>query len=305
MPKIKYDSTSINRAYTNINENISILEDIIDSISSLNIPYDNLGTRSILLNTNNNIRLTKDKLSNYNEELLKEYRDLKDLYDKLSEYKKTEYKDKLEEIKKEKIKLSDIRKKLDKKSKEYLDLYKEEKDLKDKEKEFKEKVKKYEVENYTRPMSKFRSVTSSLKFYEILNNIELVIHVRSDDKTLKDIEENIYNLKSIGRSEDFVDILEAKIVNLIEDDDCDIISNYSAYLNYDDVIKGHIYFNKADAGESISGTKYYLNKNYKIQDGKRIFEKKAIYASQYIIEETSDNVFIDSEDNKEYIVNFI
>ena len=242
----------------------------------------------------------------YNEELLKEYRDLKDLYDKLSEYKKTEYKDKLEEIKKEKIKLSDIRKKLDKKSKEYLDLYKEEKDLKDKEKEFKEKVKKYEVENYTRPMSKFRSVTSSLKFYEILNNIELVIHVRSDDKTLKDIEENIYNLKSIGRSEDFVDILEAKIVNLIEDDDCDIISNYSAYLNYDDVIKGHIYFNKADAGESISGTKYYLNKNYKIQDGKRIFEKKkAIYASQYIIEETSDNVFIDSEDNKEYIVNVI
>ena len=71
MPKIKYDSTSINGVYTNINENISILEDIIDSISSLNIPYDNLGTRSILLNTNNNIRLTKDKLSNYNEELLK------------------------------------------------------------------------------------------------------------------------------------------------------------------------------------------------------------------------------------------
>ena len=71
MPKIKYDSTSINRVYTNINENISILEDIIDSISSLNIPYDNLGTRCILLNTNNNIRLTKDKLSNYKEELLK------------------------------------------------------------------------------------------------------------------------------------------------------------------------------------------------------------------------------------------
>ena len=71
MSKIKYDSTSINRVYTNICENISILEDVIDSIDSLNIPYDNLGTRSILLNTNNNIRLTKNKLSNYKEELLK------------------------------------------------------------------------------------------------------------------------------------------------------------------------------------------------------------------------------------------
>lgn len=71
MSKIKYDSTSINGVYTNINENISILEDVIDSISSLNIPYDNFGTRSILFNTNNNISLTKDKLNNYKEELLK------------------------------------------------------------------------------------------------------------------------------------------------------------------------------------------------------------------------------------------
>ncbi|MGG7057094.1 CRISPR-associated protein Cas5 [Clostridium tertium] len=242
----------------------------------------------------------------YNEELLNEYRALKDLKDKIDEYKKNEYKEKLQYFKNEKVKIIDMKKGIDKKSKEFLEISQKEKEIKAKEKEFKEKVKNYEVEYYTKPISKFRSLTTSLKFYEILNNIELVIHVRSDDKTLKDIEENIYSLKSIGRSEDFVDIIEAKIVNLIEDDDCDIISNYSAYLNYDDVIKGCIYFNKADAGESISGTKYYLNKNYKIEDGKRIFEKKkVIYASQYIIEETSGNVFIDKEDNKEYIVNFV
>lgn len=79
MSKIKYDSTSINEVYTNINENISILEDIIDSISSLNIPYDNLGTRSILFNTNNNISLTKDKLNNYKEELLKVTNDIENI----------------------------------------------------------------------------------------------------------------------------------------------------------------------------------------------------------------------------------
>ena len=162
------------------------------------------------------------------------------------------------------------------------------------------------VQLYPFTDDQFEESSEGLKLKLTTGTWHYYMYSEKCDKTLKDIEENIYNLKSIGRSEDFVDILEAKIVNLIEDDDCDIISNYSAYLNYDDVIKGHIYFNKADAGESISGTKYYLNKNYKIQDGKRIFEKKkAIYASQYIIEETSDNVFIDSEDNKEYIVNFI
>lgn len=242
----------------------------------------------------------------YNEELLNEYRNLKDLKDKIDDYKKNQYNEILLWFKNEKVRCSDAKKKVDKKSKEFLDISKKEKEIKAKEKDFKEKVKNYEIDNYIKQISKFKSLTTSLKYYEILNNIELVIHVRSDDETLKDIEENIYNLKSIGRSEDFVDIVEAKIVTLKEDDDCDIISNYSAYLNYDDVKNECIYFEKAKAGQSVSGTKYYLNKNYNIEDGKRIFEKKkVIYASQYIIESTSDNVFIDDEDNKEYIVNFI
>lgn len=242
----------------------------------------------------------------YNEELLDEYRSLKDLKDKIDEYKKNEYKEKLEEIKNERAKILNIKKGLDKKSKEFLDISQREKEVKAKEKEFKEKVKNDEVEYYIKPISKFRSLTTSLKYYEILNNIELVIHVKSDDETLNDIEENIYNLKSIGRSEDFVDILECKVVELKESEDCDIQSNYSAYLNYDNVRDGDIIFDNNDEGESVSGTKYYLNKNYNIENGKRIFEKKkVIYASQYIIEETSDNVFIDNEDNKEYIVNFI
>lgn len=242
----------------------------------------------------------------YNEDLLNEYRSLKDLKDKIDEYKKNQYKEKIQEFKDKKSKIADMKKALDKKSNEFLEISQKEKEVKSKEKEFKEKVKNYEAEYYIKPISKFRSLTTSLKYYEILNNIELIIHVKSDDETLRDVEENIYNLKSIGRSEDFVDILECKVVELKESEDCDIQSNYSAYLNYEDVKCGSIFFNNANVGENISGTKYYLNKNYKIENGKRIFEKKkVIYASQYIIEETSDNVFIDNEDDKEYIVNFI
>lgn len=241
----------------------------------------------------------------YDENLLKEYRELKDLNDKIMAYKNTEFKEKLEEIKREKAYFIGIKKKLDKKSIEFAEINEKEKEVKKKEKELKEKQKIYEFEKYTKPISKFKSVTTSLKFYEILNNIELVLHVKSDEDTLRDIEENIYNLKSIGRSEDFVDIVEVKMVTLSEGDH-EIKSDYSAYLNYDDVKSGYIFFDNVKADRTVSGTKYYLNKNYIIENDKRIFEKKkVIYASQYIIEETNENIFVDNEDNKQYIVNFI
>lgn len=242
----------------------------------------------------------------YNEELLKEYRGLKDLKDKIDNYKKGYFKKVLDEIKIEKSQLAAKKKALDKKSNEFMVIAQKEKEIKSKEKELKEKQKEYELVYYTKPISKFRSLTTSLKFYEILNNIELVIHVKADEQTLKEVEENIYNLKSIGRSEDFVDIKEAKIVTLIEDDDCELRSEYSAYLNYDDVKCGHIWIDKVESGIDVSGTKYYLNKNYEIIDGKRVFQKKKVlYASQYFIEETSKNILIDKDKEKEYIVNFI
>lgn len=242
----------------------------------------------------------------YNEDLLKEYRDLKDLKDKIDNYKKSDFKKVLDEIKIEKSQLAAKKKGLDKNSNEFIEIAEKEKEVKVKEKELKEMQKEYELEQYSKPISKFRSLTTSLKFYEILNNIELVIHVKTDEETLKDIEESIYSLKSIGRSEDFVDIKEAKIVTLIEDDDCEVRSEYSAYLNYDDVKDENIWLDKVESGISISGTKYYLNKNYEIVDGKRQFEKKKVlYASQYFIVETSENILIDKDEEKEYIVNFI
>lgn len=242
----------------------------------------------------------------YNEELLKEYRYLKDLKDKIDIYKKGEFKETLDLIKDKKIELAAKKKGLDKKSNEFLEIAEKEKEVKAKEKEIKEKQKEYEIEQYTKPISKFRSLTTSLKFYEILNNIELIIHVRTDEKTLKEIEENIYSLKSIGRSEDFVDVKEVKIVTLIEEYEEEVRSNYSAYLNYDDVKNERIWFDNIESGIDVSGTKYYLNKNYEILDGKRHFQKKKVlYASQYFIEETSENIFVDKDDEKEYIVNFI
>lgn len=241
----------------------------------------------------------------YDESLIEEYRKLKDLKDSIDRYKKDELKVKLETIKKEKKDITLKKKSLDKKSDDYLKVVQEEKEIKDKEKKLKEDLSEYERVNYIEPISKFRSLTTSLKYYEVLDDIELIIHIKTDEDTLNDINENIYNLKSLGRSEDFVEVKECKIVNLKEEDR-EVESKYSAYLDFESVKNSCIYLDKVEAGLALTGTKYYINKDYVIKDDKRIFnKKKVLYASEYSIDEVSDNIFIDDDGDKEYIVNFL
>ena len=49
-----------------------------------------------------------------------------------------------------------------------------------------------------------------------------------------------------------------------------------------------------------------MNKNYELKDGKRIFEKKSVvYISQYGIDKIGNGIYLDQEDGKNYIVNFL
>lgn len=246
----------------------------------------------------------------YNEELIEEYRNLKNLKDDIDKFKKERIKKVIELIKKRKKSIASKKKKIDNTSLEYTKLVNREKQIKNLEKNIKEKLKDYEENNYTKKISQYRSLTTSIKYYEILNNVYLVIHVKSDDKTMKDILENGYRIKSIGRSEDFVDIKEIKLVDLFDDDSCEIESKYSAYINYEDIRNEKIIsVNNQKNNSEISGTKYYLTKNYDVEKAKkgvREFKRvKSVYTSLYSIEETSENVYIDKEDEKNYIVNFL
>lgn len=239
-----------------------------------------------------------------NEELLEEYRNLKNLNDKISDFKKNRLKVVLDKLKKSKAKYTDLKKKSEKGSDEYNYALRRENRIKSREKELNKRVKEYELNKYALPVSRFRSLTTSLKFYEILYGVELVIHISADDDTLNDIYNNVYNIKSIGRSEDFVNVTDAEFVELYDElPEDEVISDYSAYLGMDSVRDDAIYTN-IKGSQNIIGTKYSLNKLYKIEDGKRIFEKKRVlYASQYFIEECSKehNVFYDGK----YIVNLI
>jgi len=240
-----------------------------------------------------------------NSDLMDEYRNLKNLNDKILNFKRTRIEKLKIMFKARKKFLANKKKNLVKKSLRYKNIVLREKEVRKKEKEINQRLKEFEYTNYIREISKYSSLTTSIRHYEILHNVNLVIHIKTDDETLEVIKENIYNLKSIGRSEDFVDISECEIVELVQklpeeviDRLGDSIVKNSAYLDYNKIKENNIIL------KNKNGTKYFLNKDYKICGNKRIFNKKTvIYTSEYSIHENSENVYMDPRKN--YIVDFI
>ena len=234
--------------------------------------------------------ITEKNIRVKNRELLEEFKNLKVLKEKL---------DKENKIKTEEFKT--------RKKEEFKAVKDELKRIRTEEKNYKEEFKKLENENYTKPYSQFRSIVKKPMFYELLNNIFLILHIKSDEQTLKDIENNIFNLQSIGRSEDFVEVIECKIVELQEfDNEVKSAEGLTMYLNYNDFQEEKIFNLDVDGNIIKRGTKYYLDKNYKIINLKREFEKTlAIYSNYFKANKSSENVKLDEYENIKLLVNFI
>lgn len=246
----------------------------------------------------------------HDQKLLDEYRALKDLNDEISEFKKKRFNPAMTLLKKRKKALSEKKKTLEKESEQFCRVERREKELKAAEKMMKERLEQFQSERYTVPISKFRTLTKSMKFYEVLDDVELIIHVRAADEILNDIFEHRFDITSIGRSEDFISLEEAKFVELQEKAGDEIESEYSAYID-SNLLKEK---EKKEKGKRIlldrrygksGGTIYSLNKNYTIKNGKRFFEKKKVlYVSRYAVVEFGDGLYLDTDGNKNYIVNF-
>lgn len=225
------------------------------------------------------------------KEELQRYRELLDIRD--------EFKEKSKEVKaiekenKDNIKqLKQKFKEFDKNSKEYKEISDNISELKNKNKELKAKFEKDKEINCTIPLSKYFSLTKSVRRYEVLYGVKLVIHIDSDEDTLRDIYDNIYNLTSIGRSEDFVDIIDLRYVEVFDDrnnikklEDNKDLSYYVATKALEErVLRYKIAANSVDETYTRRTT-YYLNKDYNINDKKRIFNKKRVsYISSYRID---------------------
>ena len=70
-----------------------------------------------------------------------------------------------------------------------------------------------------------------MKFCMVLSLLYILV---TDEDTLNDIYNNVYNIKSIGRSEDFVNVTDAEFVELYDElPERQVKSEYSAYLNLD------------------------------------------------------------------------
>lgn len=153
----------------------------------------------------------------------------------------------------------------------------------------------------SKELEKYKSLVTSLKFYEVLYDIELIIHIYSDEKILETIKENIYSLKSIGRSEDFVHVEECEYVETIKIEN-EIVSKYSGYLKLENIRQKNVILKTTQDIKIEDGTLYFIGKDYKIEKDKRIFNrKKVVYGSRYTVDSESKDIFYDGE----YIIDLI
>ena len=239
----------------------------------------------------------------------------KELDNEIKKLKESSSKSLISLFKKRKNTIKEKKKKFDKKSKEFVLLSKREEELKNRDKFITERLENYVFENCTKELSKYQSLTTAPKYYEVLYGVKLIIHISSDEQILKDIKENIYNLRAIGRSEDFVDVEECEIVDLSIEENLekfdfftgDLINKatHLAYLNYEHVKDESINI-LGSSGIAKSGTKYYINKDYTIENQKRKFnKKKVILTSKHTINENAKNVYVDSINNENYILSFV
>ena len=263
----------------------------------------------------------------HNENLIKEYRDLKDLADKIADDKKELYNPYIAKIKarKEEVKRLKLVYKEKKNDEKIQQIKEQEKNIILEEKEAKKKFKEYE-EKYSIPISKFRTLTRGPKYYELLTDIKLILHIKAQDEVMHDIVNNIDNFTSLGRSEDFVDVKECSLVQTYDMDELDmdeVECGNSAYLDARLFINEENVFPIGAAvrnGVKKYGTRYILNKNYIIENEKRVFHKKSvIYTSNFVIDRDAvdyttneitntnmPNILIDRiSDNKYYVVNLL
>ncbi|MDU5201278.1 CRISPR-associated protein Cas5 [Finegoldia magna] len=241
-----------------------------------------------------------------NEEYYTKYVDLMRRKKELDEENKDVIKPKIKELKDKEKKLKSEQKKYDKNSEEYEKLKNEINDIKNKckfiDSDFKNKYKK----EYDDLQKHFKTLVKKPSMQEVLYDIELVIHVKTDDETSNDILENIQNFVSLGRSEDFIELIEAKETEVFEaDDDVNLKDDYKIYAKLSEISRdgnyGNFIFTDGNNKKEAKGTVYYISKDYVIEDNRRIFNRIAcLYSSNLGIDEDSNGVV----DNDGYIVSF-
>lgn len=260
----------------------------------------------------NNASFMKENLVRVsNDNLFRLYQSLKEKSVELNSKKSEEIKPIEIVWRNEKKELKQKLKGLKRNSSEYKDIVKlitdREANLNKINREFEEQRHK----EYIEPYSHFRTLTKGPQSQEVLYEVELVIHVRSDERTLQDIMSHKYDFVSLGRSEDFIELVEmeyCEIANSVEREHV-LTEGYSMFINIDRM-RDEQYIQYFEQGElsnqsrvDSNGTIYYVSKEYSIQDGCRVFKKiPCLYSSSLIIDEESNDIAFDKSGG--YLIDF-
>lgn len=238
------------------------------------------------------------------EEYYSKYVDLVNKKKELDEENKNVLEPKIKKLKDKENEFETEQKKYDKNSEEYEDLKTKIEDIKKQcefiDSEFKDKKRKYDD-----LQKHFKTLVKKPSMQEVLYDVELVIHVRTDDETANDILENIQNFVSLGRSEDFIELIEAKETEVSNPKNRVYLKDdYKIYADLSEITRegnvGKFFVADGDNTREAKGTVYYISKDYVIQNNRRIFKKIACLYSSNIATQRRSGGIIDDEG---YIVN--
>lgn len=250
------------------------------------------------------------------QQKLQDYWALLDQKDALDEELKS-LKERIKAWKKEEKAEKEKLKSLDKKSEEYQAKLAELNAQKQQWNEMEKDLKEKKLNQCDMPLAHYRTLTKGPKYVEVLYNVELLLHIRAAEEVLEDIENSIHNLTCIGRSEDFVELVEIKRVEVSDQIDQEYSNNqYAGYIQRDLLVKSFVgdaadydYSVGLEAGRGkyneipVRGTMYFLPKNYQLTANGREFEYKWVYyVSKYNIDEESTGIYVDED---KYIVDFV
>src|SRR3712207_4492745 len=235
---------------------------------------------------------------------LEEYSNLYRMKETLDEYSVREIKPQKERLKERETLLKEMGK-VDKSSAQYKAFSEEVKAEKEVVKRLEEEFEKRKWQEYDEPRSHFKTLTKGPQTWEVLYDVELVLHVQASDEVLKDILEHRNDLVCLGRSEDFIDLLEMKLVELTDkiDDEYRMLKDYSIYVNVDRM-EDETYF-KESKNEKALGTVYYVSKEYRIEKNSRVFNRiPCLLTSNLAVDADSSGkgVYLDQEGDITYLV---
>ena len=247
-----------------------------------------------------------------NRGLLDLYKLLKKKGKELEDFNKNTIKSAEEKWKLEKKELKNKQKAFERNSKQWNDVKaiidEGEKKIKKLKSDFEDKKKK----EYDDLYSHFKILVKGPQYQEVLYDVELVIHIKSDEEVLNDIMYHKYDFVSLGRSEDFIELIEMEYCEVVDSvkEEHMLPNNYSMFINADRVNETqfyqHLEIDKREInadGSNVDGTIYYIAKDYSIKDDARVFNRiPCLYSSSFMIDSDSINIGFDQDGG--YLVDF-